>query len=273
MRIFAMFQAPARLLVFVFAGLFAIEHAVAQETPPTSRYYELDKVHLAKRDDTYLLVHTIVSTASRDRFWALVEVNNRDGSRKCEWLKVLEPKQRYRFECPVEATAGQKYPSRVRVYSDARLTHRELFYEPVVDVTADRLSAAAGVSDSTGTVVPDGTFETGELGFPVTFKPTWYRRVDKGFGMRAYENSGELTVTKDEVRFVDGNKTLRIPQSQILSVRWEPLPNDIANHWVVVRFKSEEGRDDSVAFRDGGRIGLRGDTGPIYQALRGATKR
>jgi hypothetical protein len=267
-----MFQASARVLVFVVAGLFAIERAAAQETPPTSRSYELDKVHLTKRGNTYLLVHAIASTASRERSWALVEVNNSDGSRKCEWLKVLEPKQHYRFECPVDA-AGQKYPSRVRIYSDARLTRRELFYEPVMDVTADRLSAAAAVSNSSGTVVPDGTFEGVDLTFPMTFKPTWYRRVDRGFSMRAYEHSGDLTVTRDEVLFVDGKNTVRIPQSQISSVRWEPLPNDIANHWVVVRFKSEDGKDDGVAFRDGGRIGLRGDTGPIYQALRGATKK
>ena len=264
---------PARVLVFVLAGVFAVGRAAAQETPPTSKYFELDRVHLAKRGNAYLLVHTIVSTASRERSWALVEVNNSDGSRKCEWLKVLEPKQRYHFECPVENAAGQKYPSRVRVYSDARLTRRELFYEPVVDVTPDRLSAAAAVSDAAGAVVPDGTFEGAELALPMTFKPTWYRRVDKGFSMRAYEHSGDLTVTRDEVQFVDGKKTIRIPQSQILSVRWEPLPNDIANHWVVVRFKNEEGKDDSAAFRDGGRIGLRGDTGPIYQALRGATKK
>jgi len=51
------------------------------------------------------------------------------------------------------------------------------------------------------------------------------------------------------------------------------LPNDIANHWVVVRFKNDEGKDDGVAFRDGGRIGLRGETGPIYQALRRAAKK
>ncbi len=91
--------------------------------------------------------------------------------------------------------------------------------------------------------------------------------------MRAYENSGDLTVTTDEVLFVDGKKTVRIPHSQILSVRWEPLANDIANHWVAVRFKNEEGKEDGVAFRDGGRMGLRGDTGPIYQALRRAAKK
>jgi hypothetical protein len=188
-------------------------------------------------------------------------------------LKVLEPKQRYRFECPVAPTAGQKYPSRLRVYSDAKLTDREVFYESVLDITPDRVSAAATVSDSTAIVVPDGTFEAGEPVLPVTFKPTWYRRVDKGFGLRAYENSGNLTVTSDQLLFVDGKKTVRIPHSQILSVRWEPLPNDIANHWVVVRFTNEEGKEDGVAFRDGGRIGLRGETGPIYQALRQTAKK
>jgi hypothetical protein len=268
-----MLQTLARAVVFVVASVFTIGSAVAQEMPPKSKYYELDRVHLEKRDNAYLLVHTIASTASKDRFWALVEVNNTDGSRKCEWLKVLEPKQRYRFECQVEATAGQKYPSRVRVYADARLTNRELFYEPVLDITAERLSAAAAVNDSTATVVPDGTFEADELALPATFKPTWYRRVDKGFGLRAYENSGDLTVSSDQLLFVDGKKTVRIPHPQILSVRWEPLPNDIANHWVVVRFKNEDGKEDGVAFRDGGRMGLRGETGPIYQALRRAAKK
>ena len=268
-----MFHTLLRAVVLALVSLFTIDSAAAQEMPPKSKYYELDKVHLDKRDNSYILVHTIASTASKDRFWALVEVNNVDGSRRCEWLKVLEPKQRYRFECPVEATTGQKYPSRVRVYSDAKLTDRELFYEPVLDITADRLSAAAAVKDSTATVVPDGTFEAGEPALPATFKPTWYRRVDKGFGLRAYENSGDLTVGPDQLLFVDGKKSVRIPHGQVLSVRWEPLPNDIANHWVVVRFKNEDGKEEGVAFRDGGRVGLRGETGPIYQALRQAAKK
>ena len=118
---------------------------------------------------TYVLVHTITHTASRDRFWALVEVNNVDGSRLCEWLKILEPKQSYRFECPVEATAGQKYPSRVRVYSDARLTNRELFYEPVLDIVPDRVSAAAAVSETTANVVPEGTFDAIDVTLPATY--------------------------------------------------------------------------------------------------------
>jgi hypothetical protein len=270
-----MFQTFARMIVFVAGSLLAIESASAQEAPPTSRHYELGKVHLAKRDNAYVLVHTISSTAPKDRFWALIEVNNADGSRKCEWLKVLEPKRRYRFECPVEATAGQKYPSRVRIYSDPRLrlTDRELFYEPILDITADRVSGAAADQDSTAVAVPDGTFDAIESALPATFEPTWYRRLDKGFGMRAYENSGDLTVSSDALLFTDGKKTVRIPYDQVLSVRWEPLPNDIANHWVVVRFKNEAGKEDGVAFRDGGRIGLRGDTGPIYQALRRAAKK
>ena len=268
-----MFKTLTSAIVFVVVVVCTIGTPVAQEAPPGSRSYELGRVHLVKRKDAYALVHTITSTSSKDRFWALVEVNNMDGSRKCEWLKVLEPKERYRFECPVDATAGQKYPSRVRVYSDPRLTDRELFYEPVLEITADRLSAALPESDSSGTVVPDGTFEAIESALPATFKPTWYRRVDKGFGMRAYENSGDLTVSADDVVFVDGKKTVRIPHNRILSVRWEPLPNDIANHWVVVRFKNDEGTEDGVAFRDGGRMGLRGQTGPIYQALRRAARK
>jgi hypothetical protein len=263
-----MFQTSARAILFVVVGMCTTGSAVAQEAPPRSKFYELERVHLAKRGGTYVLVHTIASTASKDRFWALVEVNDLDGSRKCEWLKALEPKRRYRFECPVESKAGQKYPSRVRVYSDARLTDRELFYEPILDITPDRLSAASPDSDPAATVVPEGTFEAIESALPATFKPTWYRRVDKGFGMRAYENSGDLTVAADDLLFVDDKKTVRIPHRQILSVRWEPLPNDIANHWVVVRFKNDEGKEDGVAFRDGGRMGLRGETGPIYQALR-----
>jgi hypothetical protein len=32
-------------------------------------------------------------------------------------------------------------------------------------------------------------------------------------------------------------------------------------------------KDSMGAFRDGGRMGLRGETGPIYQALRHAAKK
>jgi hypothetical protein len=86
--------------------------------------------------------------------------------------------------------------------------------------------------------------------------------------MKAYENSGDLTVSADELAFVDGKKTVRIPRARILSVRWEPLPNDIANHWIVVKFTNDEGKPDGVAFRDGARMGTRGRSGPIYQAVK-----
>src|SRR4029450_12098252 len=58
-RICAMFQGFARAIVFVAVSLLAIQSASAQETPPKSRSYELEKVQLAKRDNTYVLVHTI----------------------------------------------------------------------------------------------------------------------------------------------------------------------------------------------------------------------
>jgi hypothetical protein len=246
--------------------------AAAQANPPTSRFVEVWKPHIAKRGDAHVLVHGINSTAPRDRFWALVEVNNPDGSRKCEWLKMVEPRQRYRFECPLQNPGGEKYESRVRVYSDAKLEDREMLYEPVLAVTPQLLSGAKQ-ADAEGTSVPDGVFEAIETPLPVTFKSTWYRRLDRGFGMRAYENSGDFTVSADALVFVDGKKTVRIPHAQILSVRWEPLPNDIANHWLVVRFTNDEGKPDGVGFRDGARLGTRGNTGPLYQAVRRTVKK
>jgi hypothetical protein len=260
------------LITLVALSLAGTHAAVAQENPPSSRWVEIGKPHLAKRADTYVLVHAITSTASRDRFWALVEVNAPDGSRMCEWLKTLEPRQAYRFECPLQEAAAQKYASRVRVYSDAKLEDRELLYEPVLDVTPQRLGAAEDAPAGAATV-PDGVFEAIDAPLPITFKPTWYRRLDRGFAMRAYEHSGDFTVTPDELMFVNGKTTVRIPHTKVLSVRWEPVPNDIANHWLVVRFTNDAGQADGVAFRDGGRMGTRGNTGPIYQAVRRAVEK
>lgn len=249
----------------------AAPHPAAAQAPPSSRRVELSKPYLAKRGDKPVLVHTVTSTASKEKSWALVEVNAPDGSRICEWLKTLEPKQVYRFDCLLPP-GDQKYGSRVRVYSDAKLEDRELFYEPVLEVNRQALGAAQSLQPAP-TPVPDGAFEAIETPLPVTFKPTWYRRVDKGFGLRAYEHSGDFTVSPDELAFVDGQTNIRIPRAQIQSVRWEPLPNDIANHWVVVRFTNTEGKPDGVAFRDGGRMGNRGSTGPIYQAVRRAVNK
>lgn len=243
------------------------------QAPPSSRWVEIGRPHLAKRAGSPVLVHSITSTSPRDPFWAVVEVNAPDGARLCEWIKKLEPEQAYRFECPLDGSAApQKYPSRVRVYSDEKLTKRDLFYEPVVDASAQMLAEAIerGTAPTGSTVVPVGIIEGAEPAVPATFEPTWYRRVDRGFAMRAYENSGDLTVDADELVFTDGKKTVRIPYARMQSVRWEPMPNDIANHWVVVRFTNEENKPDAVGFRDGGRIGRRGETGIIYLAVRRA---
>jgi hypothetical protein len=248
----------------------------AQDKPPSSDSFDVWRPHLAKRGDAYVLVHGISSSSRKDRIWALVEVNNPDGSRKCEWLKTVEPKESYRFECPVEGVAGQTYVSRLRLFTDAEFEHREVHYVPEMHVTAGALAAADkadAASTDKASVVPDGVFEGLESVLPATFKPTWFRRVDRGFAMRAYENSGDLTVSADELAFVDGKKTVRIPYARMQSVRWEPMPNDIANHWVIVRFTNDEGKADGVGFRDGGRLGGRQGTGKIYQAIRRAAKK
>jgi hypothetical protein len=256
-------RSAAIVLVLLWSGL----PAGAQDKPPHSSRVELGTLHLAKRGDGVLLVQTIASTSSKDRLWGAVDVTDPDGLLVCDWLKTLEPKETYRFECPLTNPDGRKYAARVRVFRDAKLEDRELMYEPVIEVKPDRVTAAEDASADQSSV-PVGTFEGIEAALPVTFKPTWYRRLDKGFSMRAYENSGDLTVSADEIVFTDGKKTVRIPQAQILSVQWEPLPRDIANHWVLVRFTNDQGQPDAAAFRDGGRMGTRGSTGPIYQAVR-----
>lgn len=90
------------------------------------------------RDGAHVFVYAMTGD-SRQPKWVVVEVNNADGSRRCEWLKKLEPKQPYRFECPVTVAAGDKIPTRVRIYKDAKLEDREFFHDPVVNVTANVL--------------------------------------------------------------------------------------------------------------------------------------
>ena len=228
---------------------------------------------LETRDGGQVFVFSTEPDSKRPK-WVEVEVNNADGSRRCEWLKMLEPKQAYRFECPVTLAVGDKVPTRVRQYDDAKLEDRDFFWDPVVSVTAGYLANAKAAPAAGGAItVPEGVIEAAELPLPSTHQPTWYRRINKGFSMRAYENSGDLTIEADALLFVDPPKTVRIPFSRIISVRWEPLDNDIANHWAVVRFTNDEGKEDGAAFRDGGRLGRRQGTGMIYVTLHRAAKK
>jgi hypothetical protein len=245
-------------------------HAGAQSAPPESRWVQISKPYLSTRGSGIALTHSISST-SREKVWAIVDMNGTDETAPCTWLKIIEPKQSYRFECPLKNPAGQKYSTRVRIFRDAELDDREIHYVPELTVFESMIAAAENAASAQASV-PPGMFESVATPFPATFKSTWYRRVDKGFGMRAYENSGDLTVSADELLFVDGAKTVRIPYTKIQSVRWESLPNDIANHWIVVKFTNDEGKPDGVAFRDGARMGTRGRSGPIYQAVRNAKK-
>lgn len=261
----------AAISLIVFSLGFASDAGARQNKPPESRWVELGIPYLAKRGNAIFLSYTIKSTSPKDRWWAVVDVNGSEETRRCDWLKTLEPNQSYSFECPLKNPGGQKYEMRVRIFRDAKLDDRELIYEPTFTVTPQLLAAAENVS-SAPAAVPLGTFESIATPLPAIFKTTWYRRVNKGFGMRAYENSGDLTVSADELLFVDGKMTLHIPKAKIQSVRWEPLDNDIANHWIVVRFTNDEGKEDGVGFRDGGRMGTRGKSGPTYQAVRGLKK-
>lgn len=258
-------------LRFLVACVAVLSSAPAsgQDKPPTSKLVTLGVPFVARRGSGHVLAQTVTTTSgsTKDKFWTLVEMDGPDPAKSCDWVKAMEAKQSARFECPLTDAAGQKVTVRVRVFTDAKLEDRYLFYEPAFTITQGMVAAAAAEAPATD-IAPVGVFEGMDTPLPATFKPTWYRRVDKGFGMRAYEHSGDFTVTAEGLSFVDGKTTITIPRASIHSVRWEPLPNDIANHWVVVRYTTAEGKDDGVAFRDGARMGTRGNTGPIFLAAR-----
>jgi hypothetical protein len=265
-----MFNRSVVAIALVVMWSLVVTSAAAQNSPD-HRHVAFGKPHLGKRGNTIVLVQTITSTSDKEQRWVMVDMTGSDDTAPCDWLKRVGARQSYRFECPLKNPTGTTYTTRVRVFKDAQLDDREIHWIPELVASAPVVAAAVDAASEPPTV-PRGTFEHTAATLPATFKPTWYRRVDKGFGMRAYENSGDLTVSADDLLFVDGDKTVRIPYTRIQSVRWEPLPNDIANHWVVVRFTSEDGKQDGVAFRDGARLGNRGRTGPIYQAVRQPTK-
>jgi hypothetical protein len=256
----------ATTLVLAAAGWLCPAPATAQA--------EIGKFHVVKRGDARALALPVTGTGSVG--WALLEVRNPDGTRRCEAVKKLEPRVTYQFECPIEDTEpGRTYPARVRVFSDAKLNNRVSFDEPALLLTAEAFAAAdaAGASPAgKATPVADGVDEGAPSpALPATFESTWYRRLARGFSMRAYENSGDLTLGPDELVFTAGKKkTVRIPYARITAITWDPVGGDLANHWVVVRFTNEAGEDDGVAFRDGARMGWRADHGIVYLAARRA---
>lgn len=257
--------------------LFVCGALVAVSSPAMADSFTMGKPYLAKGANGYAFVLGASSSSAKDRVWLALEVNNADGTPRCDFVKTIENQQSYRFECPVEGVAGTTYHSRVRVFSDADLTRRDVHVENDLTVSANGMAeadkAAAKPVDAATVVVASGVAEVDATTLPATFKPTWFRHLDRKSAMKAYEQSGDFTVSAGELLFVDGDKTTRIPFARIQSVRWEPMPGDIANHWVVVRFTDEQGKEEVVGFRDGARLGTRGRTGPIFRAVRGAVKK
>lgn len=259
-------------------GLLCLPLPAAGQTVgiPESRWFEFKPGGLRAAPSGYALEYGLHNTSKQPQ-WVMAEFDNPDGSRLCEFIKKIEPKSSFEFECPVAAVkVAESYKLTLAVYGDDRLTDRMVRFEPVIPITeaelatADRARpAAADASSPLATIVDEGA----PTPFPATFKPTWYRRLDRGFSLRAYEHSGDFTVTPDALIFIDGKTTIRIPVSQITSVRHGPIPRDIANHWVIVRFTNDQQQPDAVAFRDGSRIGLGQDTRLMYLAARRAAKK
>ena len=76
----------------------------------------------------------------------------------------------------------------------------------------------------------------------------------------------------DALVFKTDEKALRVPFSNITSVRLDMIPPD-AFEWVVVRFIGENQQPDDAAFREGGRRRSGRETGMMYLTLHRASRK
>lgn len=231
----------------------------AAQRPPSSRWVEFKPGGVMGVAGGYALIYGIANM-SKQPLCAMVEFNSPAGDRQCEFIERIEPGASSLFSCPFTTIQpGERYPMRLSVYTDDRLAERVARFEPVFraherelaefnKLRADRTdlpSMPVSASDD-GAASPE---------LPTSFEPTWFRRLQRGFSLRAYEDSGQLTVNADALVFTAEGKTLRIPVSQVTSVRFDGMPRDLANDWVVVRFINDEQKPDGVGFKDGTGLG------------------
>ena len=105
-----------------------------------------------------------------------------------------------------------------------------------------------------------------------TFETIWYRPKNRGFSLRAFTDTGTLTIGKDALEFTSKKKQLTVPYSSVLEVRWERVGLDTYNMWAVVEFDAE-GSEGFAAFKDGEWLGWGGDSKEIYIKLKQALVR
>ena len=247
------------------------------QRPPSSKWVEFKPGGLMGVAEGYALVYGIANT-SKQPLWAMVEFDTEAGERQCEFIKKIEPGVSFLFQCPYMAVVpGQRYPLKLRVYTEDRLTGQVASFEPMFRATEAELAAfekvRAGLTDAPR--VTDKALDEGATSpdLPTSFEPTWFRRLQRGFSLRAYEDSGRLTVATDALVFTAGDKTVRISFSQITSVRLDGMPRDMANNWVVVRFTNDEQKPDGVGFRDGAGLGNGKGTSMMYLTVRRASQK
>ncbi len=244
----------------------------AAQRPPSSKWVEFKPGGLMGVAGGYALVYGIANT-SKQLLWAMVEFNTPSGDRQCEFIKKIEPGASFLFQCPMTAILpGERYPLKLSVYADDRLAERVARFESVFRTSEQELAAFNKVRESLADApsVSINALDDGAASpaLPTSFEPTWFRRLQRGFSLKAYEDSGQLTVNADALVFTAGDKTVRIPVSNITSVRLDGMPRDLANDWVVVRFTNEGQKPDGVGFKDGARLGNGRDTGMMYLAVR-----
>lgn len=138
----------------------------------------------------------------------------------------------------------------------------------VIAVTITALIGCASVAKLTGGVSPPAPIDNpGMINLPMTFESVWYRPVERGMSLKAYSASGTLVVGEDVIDFRGGDNSVRIPISDIRTIAWGKVGQDIWNDWAIVEFV-EGDKSTGVCFKDGSRLGHGGDSDLIYAVIK-----
>jgi hypothetical protein len=113
-----------------------------------------------------------------------------------------------------------------------------------------------------------------ELQLPITMDKVWIRaRKKKGMAkLRAYNHSGDLTITDDGIEFVAKKNSYFFPMHSLTMISYGKFGSNVDTRWAVVGIREGE-TTRLMGFRDGRKLGYGNDTEAIFHNLRLAAKK
>lgn len=123
---------------------------------------------------------------------------------------------------------------------------RKLWIYGIAVSAAIILSGCAGMESAM--FPPNAIKKPADIILPATFEKIWYRPKNRTLLGFAWESTGKLTVTENDLNYATEGKTIIIPISKIQTVTWRKLPPDIGNDWAVVEYRSASDTTEIAAF-------------------------